>query len=520
MDPQTIITFESENVKRLKAVRIEANGRGTVILGGRNAQGKSSVLDSITAAFAGKDAAPDVPVRTGQKRAVITIETQDLVITRKFGASGTTSLEVTNKDGQVYKSPQQVLDGLFSKVAFDPLEFVRDGETTEGRRRQVAKLRELVGIDVGAYKKERGIIFDERTEINRRLKAQEAVVNSLPMSGPTRVDTAAVLAEMAAAEERNREVGRARNEIVKKQGDVKAMIAGASSQSEALQNAERRLAVEQERHNKVRGYLAEMHASVDAVGELIEEAGVIDLEPLVKALREAEAHNAKVTRWQADLLKVKSEYERADAEIQRIDLSIEAIEADMAVIKTKRTECGEKANALNAQAEALASSLPTETDIGTYRQLLAEAETKNAQAAKVEQRKLESAKLDRLQTESDQKTAAINLLDAEYSDALAKANFPIADLGFVDDGVTYRGLPLQQASSAEQLRVGLAIAIAANPKLRVMLIRDASLLDDDSMQIVKDMAAEHGSQVWMEVVSQDAGKCTVIIEDGSILNAP
>ena len=42
-----IKTLEVENVKRVKAVTIEPTANGLTIIGGRNNQGKTSILDSI-----------------------------------------------------------------------------------------------------------------------------------------------------------------------------------------------------------------------------------------------------------------------------------------------------------------------------------------------------------------------------------------------------------------------------------------------------------------------------------------
>jgi hypothetical protein len=54
-----------------------------------------------------------------------------------------------------------------------------------------------------------------------------------------------------------------------------------------------------------------------------------------------------------------------------------------------------------------------------------------------------------------------------------------------------------------------------NPKLKIILIRDGSLLDDDSLQMVAEMASEACGQVWLERVGKGA-ECQVIIEDGAV----
>src|SRR4051812_37263172 len=68
--PMKIISLHAENVKRLKAVDITPDSP-TVVIAGKNGQGKSSVLDSILLALAGKDAAKLMtrPIRDGAERA-------------------------------------------------------------------------------------------------------------------------------------------------------------------------------------------------------------------------------------------------------------------------------------------------------------------------------------------------------------------------------------------------------------------------------------------------------------------
>jgi ABC-type glutathione transport system ATPase component len=113
-------------------------------------------------------------------------------------------------------------------------------------------------------------------------------------------------------------------------------------------------------------------------------------------------------------------------------------------------------------------------------------------------------------------TKKIKQLDAERVELIASAKFPVPGLGFSDDGVpTYQGIPLEQASGAQKIRVGMAVALAMNPKLKIVLVRDASLLDSDNMAIIAEMAEAAGAQVWLERVgTADAG--AVIIEDGEV----
>jgi recombinational DNA repair ATPase RecF len=116
----------------------------------------------------------------------------------------------------------------------------------------------------------------------------------------------------------------------------------------------------------------------------------------------------------------------------------------------------------------------------------------------------------------NEKTAEIDALDKKKSDALKSAKFPIANLSFNDEGVLYKDIPFSQCSSAERLKVSLAIAMAMNPKVRVIRITDGSLLDADNMKIIADMAKEKDFQCWIERVSSD-DQIGIVIEDGTIV---
>jgi len=60
-----INSLELENVKRIKAVRLEPTANGLTVVGGKNNQGKTSVLDAIAWALGGNKFKPSQPNREG-----------------------------------------------------------------------------------------------------------------------------------------------------------------------------------------------------------------------------------------------------------------------------------------------------------------------------------------------------------------------------------------------------------------------------------------------------------------------
>lgn len=117
---------------------------------------------------------------------------------------------------------------------------------------------------------------------------------------------------------------------------------------------------------------------------------------------------------------------------------------------------------------------------------------------------------------------AMELIEIEKAEALEASPLPVERLKVLPDGIMVLNeedelVPFIQASAAQRLKISLGIAMAANPKLRVIRISDGSLLDDESMDIVRSMADEEDFQVWIEFASRnDQDRIGVYIEDGSV----
>ncbi|MFF2822652.1 AAA family ATPase [Arthrobacter koreensis] len=161
-----IIKLEASNFKRLRAVEISPDGN-LVVIAGRNGQGKTSVLDAITAALGGASTkALPRPIRDGEDKAQIVLETEDLIVTRTF--SGTASkLTVKGKDGSTFSKGQAKLDELLGRLSLDPLAFTQLSE-----KDQLMTLLDLVELpfDPAKLEADRVKVFAERTDVNRRIK--------------------------------------------------------------------------------------------------------------------------------------------------------------------------------------------------------------------------------------------------------------------------------------------------------------------------------------------------------------
>src|SRR3546814_14706996 len=113
------------------------------------------------------------------------------------------------------------------------------------------------------------------------------------------------------------------------------------------------------------------------------------------------------------------------------------------------------------------------------------------------------AAVGRAEAEVGQRTKDIDDSNGRKRQAIAKADMPVSGLGFGDGFITLNGLPFDQASTAEQIGASVGMGMAANPRLRVIMIREGSLLADHSMKLVADLAEKHDYQVWLDSRSDE-----------------
>jgi hypothetical protein len=166
-------------------------------------------------------------------------------------------------------------------------------------------------------------------------------------------------------------------------------------------------------------------------------------------------------------------------------------------------------------------------DIGNPKDVVAELADMNSRAGLADitnrhvrsKRDLESLRATRSEKDAETRrlTAAIEAIDAEKRKRISAAALP-GGISFDEEHVLLRGIPLAQASAAEQIRAAVEVGLAENKPLRVLRIRDGSLLDDDSLALLDQIAEEKDCWIWLERVGE--GGTGILIEDGEVVAAP
>lgn len=182
----------------------------------------------------------------------------------------------------------------------------------------------------------------------------------------------------------------------------------------------------------------------------------------------------------------------------------------------------EEADALAAAAEELdckiqnAEPLPEPVDVSKLKEQIDQANITNENVELKKRKAGYEDDIKKMELTVAKLDAAIEDRQKRKRDTIAAAKLPVQGLEFGDGQILMNGVPFEQSSDAEKLKVSIAIAMALNPKVRVIRVRDGSLLDEASMKLLEEMADQKDYQVWVERVDS-SGKVGFVIENGQVV---
>ena len=229
----------------------------------------------------------------------------------------------------------------------------------------------------------------------------------------------------------------------------------------------------------------------------------VDVSQLMAQLRDVHTARAAASEHARKVTESERELRAAEAGVESAKLALKQSEQRLMRAKLQR-------------GELTSSAPPAPVDPAELERQITDAQAINRNVDKRKRRDELELEANHLDQQVEELTGMIDDIDRKKQELLAGAKYPVAGLALGETGPLFKGVPLGQASGAERLRVSVGIGLALNPRLRVLLIRDASLLDEQSLGLVASMAAEAGAQVWLERVGT-GDPTAVIISDGQVL---
>lgn len=320
-----IASLELENVKRIHAVELEPAQDGLTVIGGKNAQGKTSVLDALAWALGGDKMKPADPNRKGGATpARLRVELSNGIVVERKGKNG--SLHVTDTTGK--KAGQQLLNDFISQLALNIPRFMNGTDADKA-----TALLQTLGIDAELAKIDGSIraTFQDRQLVGRDAKAKRAHAEKLPHheDAPTEpVSAAELIQEQQAILARNGEKLKAKQDAedtAKKAEFARSTAYAATSRVADLEQQLKDARAELARRTK-EAEEAEEKAKVlaQSTAELVLES----TEEIESSIANIETINNKVRDNQA-----KAE---ADAEAIRVEQEYDGLTQKLEDLRAKR----------------------------------------------------------------------------------------------------------------------------------------------------------------------------------------
>lgn len=169
-----INSLEIENVKRIKAVQLTPSERGLTIIGGRNGQGKTSVLDAIAWALGGDRFRPSDAAREGSCiPPVLRVTLSGGIVAERRGKNS--ALTVTDPSGR--RAGQQLLNEFIEALALDLPRFME----ASGREKAETLLR-IIGVEdqLAGLDRQEQQLYQERLAVGRIADQKRKFAAELP----------------------------------------------------------------------------------------------------------------------------------------------------------------------------------------------------------------------------------------------------------------------------------------------------------------------------------------------------
>ena len=302
-----INTLELENIKRIRAVRMEPSQNGLTVIGGRNNQGKTSVLDAIAWALGGNKFRPSKAEREGSLVPPhLKIQLSNGLVVERRGKNS--DLKVTDPAGN--RSGQQLLDEFIEQLALDLPKFLN-----ASGREKAETLLQIIGVKDRLEELERAEtqLYNQRHAIGQMADRKAKFARELPQwdGVPEEpVSASELIRQQQEILARNGENQRKRARAAQLENQVRLMQERVDSLAQQLQEASEQCAAA----------MRDLETAQKSAEDLQDESTA----QLEQNIRDIEALNVKIRanldkeKAEDDARQYREQYDSLSQEINRV----------------------------------------------------------------------------------------------------------------------------------------------------------------------------------------------------------
>ena len=302
-----INSLEFENVKRIKAVALTPAQNGLTVIGGKNGQGKTSVLDTLAWVLGGESYKPSEATRQGSVIPPdLKVKLSNGLIVERKGKNST--LKVTDPSGS--KGGQQILNQFVEQLAINLPKFLN-----QSSKEKANTLLKIIGVGDKLYElenKEKSI-YDQRTAIGRiadqkkKFASEMTTYEGVPLEPLSAAD---LIQQQQTILAKNGENQRLRNKVAELTTEKNRLWAKVESLKEELQ--------------KYETAYAQITLDVETACKSAEQLHDESTEELQKNIADIDAINIKVRanldkeKAEIDTEGYKKQYDTMSGEIEQL----------------------------------------------------------------------------------------------------------------------------------------------------------------------------------------------------------
>ena len=293
--------LEIENVKRVRALTLEPAAQGLTVIGGKNGQGKTSVLDAIAWALGGEKYRPANAAREGSVIPPnLRVELSNGIIVERKGKNS--ALTVTDPQGD--KAGQQLLDAFVERLALDLPKFLQ-----QNNKEKADTLLKIIGVEAQLTKlrAQEQKLYNQRHAVGQIADQKEKYAQEMPAFPGAPEDLVSVselIQRQQAILARNGENQQKRRRLAQYQEEVQCLTQQMQELAVKLEEAKKnRDIAATSAQDLTDGSTAELEVNIQRVEEInLQVRANMDKE---RAIEEAQAQRAAYNELSAELDKTR-----------------------------------------------------------------------------------------------------------------------------------------------------------------------------------------------------------------------
>lgn len=515
-----------ENFLMVKYVKFTLAGK-SVVIGGLNEQGKTSIVRATQALFGGARALPKNPqnTTTGEPARLEYVLTNGWRVVRE---GKNLTLKVYDETGEKLARGQEAIDVFNSKFALNLPAFM-EGNNTEAHRNRAEILLESRGIgdQLKAIDAEIKALYEQRETHHNVYLLKKKAAEDLPFypeHGSEPQSVSELTKKQNAVISQNRQNAKFRYAVENKQRSLTAdrvrleeLKKSAEIARESGMELAEKIELKGDELEDLKKIAAKLQESIPCFQKV--EADILaEIEALQKKLEEVRAQRSEQERRKAE---AENKAASLAAEIKNLEF-FRAGHATTAETKTREAEA--LAAGMATKEKELAEQLPMVEELRdeSTEEISAQIEALEVSNAYANANKAKAAALAVAESEEEARremTAELERMREERREFLKKADLPLPELSINEEYIlTYNGAPWSEMATSQQFKAAIAIcAETSEMGFCVVAIDRFEALDPVQQVAVLEYAEERGIQLIATRVTQNKDECSFIIQDGAVL---